>query len=340
MNEINGRSPTAPKNRWLDKVQSSWRLLGFSPIGLLMLVLIGISPLFIKNDYGLRLMVVCLMIGTQAMAFDLTIGFINVVNFGFAAFVGIGAYTSALLAVDLGISPWIGLILGTLVAGLVGFLLGVLTLRLRGIYAAIMAWFVGLALMSLVTVNVGITRGPLGLVVPLFYDRADQILYFYIIYPIMIGTLVVLRLLTRSHFGLAFRAIGGNLGAARASGINPVKYLVMNWTIACSLAGLTGVFYASYFGILTPAMMHTKQTVEILAIAYIGGRGTLWGGLLSAFLVIPIFEYLRGLLAYRWIIYGIFLIITMIFYPGGLVGVVFWIGNSIKRLLSRRNKGS
>jgi len=115
---------------------------------------------------------------------------------------------------------------------------------------------------------------------------------------------------------------------------------VMCWTIACSVAGLVGVFYAHYFGILTPAVMHTKSTVEILAIAYIGGRGTLWGGILAAFLVIPIFEYLRGLLAYRWIIYGLFLIVTMVFYPGGMVGVVFWIGNLIKRLFSRLSKKS
>jgi branched-chain amino acid transport system permease protein len=337
--EIKGSSPTTLTVRWLDRVQSVWRLLGISPIGLLMLVVIGVAPLFIKNDYILRLMVVSLMFGTQAMAFDLTIGFINVVNFGFAAFVGLGAYTSGLLAVKLGLSPWIGLILGPLVAGLLGFLLGILTLRLRGIYAAIMAWFVGLALMGLVTVNVDLTRGPLGLVVPLFFESSDQILYFYIIFPIMIGTLVILRLLTRSHIGLAFRALGGNLDAARTSGINPVKYMVMNFTISCSLAGLVGVFYAHYFGILTPAMMHTRSTVEILAIAYIGGRGTLWGGLLAAFLVIPVFEYLRGLLAYRWIIYGLFLIVTMVFYPGGLVGVVLWIGNLIKRLLSRPSKG-
>jgi len=337
--EIKGRSPTTLTVRWLDRVQSAWRLLGFSPLGLLLLVIIGLAPLFIKNDYILRLMVVCLMFGTQAMAFDLTIGFINVVNFGFAAFVGLGAYTSALLMINLGWSPWIGLIMGALVSGLLGFLLGILTLRLRGIYAAIMAWFVGLALMSLVTVNVDLTRGPLGLVVPLFFESSKQILYFYIIFPIMIGTLVILRLLTRSHYGLAFRALGGNLDAARASGITPVKYLVMNFTISCALAGLVGVFYAHYFGILTPAMMLTRSTVEILAIAYIGGRGTLWGGLLAAFLVIPVFEYLRGLLAYRWIIYGLFLIVTMVFYPGGLVGVVFWIGNLIKRLFSRPSKG-
>ena len=337
--EIKGRSPATLTVRWLDRVQSTWRLLGISPLGLLMLVVIGVAPLFIKNDYIVRLMVVCLMIGTQAMAFDLSIGFINVVNFGFAAFVGLGAYTSALLVVDLGWSPWIGLILGPLVAGLLGFLLGILTLRLRGIYAAIMAWFVGLSLMALVTVNVDITRGPLGLVVPLFFESSDQIQYFYVIFPIMIGTLVILRLLTRSHIGLAFRALGGNLDAARASGINPVKYLVTNFTISCSLAGLVGVFYAHYFGILTPAIMHTRATVEILAIAYIGGRGTLWGGLLAAFLVIPVFEYLRGLLAYRWILYGLFLIVTMLFYPGGLVGVVLWIGNLIKRLLSRLRKG-
>ena len=95
-------------------------------------------------------------LGAQAVAFDFTAGYINVVNFGFAAFVGVGAYTSAILAntqpfliVRPGISPWIGIWVGALVAGLLGLALGMLTLRLRGIYAAVMAWFVGIAMLGL-----------------------------------------------------------------------------------------------------------------------------------------------------------------------------------------------
>jgi branched-chain amino acid transport system permease protein len=88
-------------------------------------------------------------------------------------------------------------------------------------------------------------------------------------------------------------------------------------------------------GILTPNMMQTKQTVEVLALAYIGGRGTLWGGLLAAFLVVPVFEYLKPLMELRLIIYGLFLIICMIFYPKGLAGIFL----SVVRLIKGRKQG-
>ena len=219
----------------------------------------------------------------QAVAFDFTAGYINVVNFGFAAFVGLGGYTSGLLAVDLGIPPVIGMVVGGFVSGLVGMVTGALTLRLRGIYAAVMAWFVGLALMGTVRNLPELTRGSLGLAVPALLDSPQNLPYYYVILAMLVVTFGVLAWVIRSRFGLAFRAIGQNLAAARASGINPTRYLVINFVLSCAFAGSLGGFYAHYYGILTPDVMLTSHTVEILAIAYIGGRGSLWGAAVVAF---------------------------------------------------------
>ena len=125
----------------------------------------------------------------MAVAFDFTAGYINIVNFGFAAFVGVGAYTSGLLAANFGISPWIGGFVGAAVAGFVGLLTGMLTLRLRGIYAAVMTWFVGLALMGLARNMTEITRGSLGLNVPLLLDTSDNLPYYYVILGMLFVTL-------------------------------------------------------------------------------------------------------------------------------------------------------
>lgn len=329
------RSTAIPtKVRLPHKLQSALRSAGLSPAALILWLILVIAPLPVENEYVRRLMVVSLLFGAQAMAFDLTVGFINVVNFGWAAFVGLAAYTSSLMAINLGISVWWGFIFGPIAAGLLGFVTGVLTLRLRGIYAAVMAWFVGLALMGLDTVLVDLTRGQKGLITPLLMETNDQLPYYYVLLPMAFGIYVVLRLVTNSSIGLAFRALGQNLDAARASGIDPVRYRVLNFTLSCTLAGFLGVFYAGYVGILTPNVMLTKSTVEVLAIDYIGGRGFIWGGMLSAFLVIPIFEYLRPLMEVRYIIYGVFLILTMIFYPGGLVGVVQGVVRRIAKVLS------
>jgi branched-chain amino acid transport system permease protein len=132
----------------------------------------------------------------------------------------------------------------------------------------------------------------------------------------------VLRWITRSHIGLAFRALGQNIDAARASGINPTFYRVLNFTVQCAFAGWLGGFYAHYYGILTPQVMATSHTVEVLAIAYVGGRGSIWGGAFVAFPFIFFFEWLRSTLTdlpgLHLVLYGVLLILVMIFYPGGV----------------------
>jgi branched-chain amino acid transport system permease protein len=179
-------------------------------------------------------------LAAQSVAFDFTAGYINVVNFGFAAILGLGAYTSAILAntspvlaIQPGISPWIGMFAGALVAGLVGLGLGVLTLRLRGIFAAVMAWFVGLALLGLARNLVPLTRGPLGISPDQLLDTSSNRPYFYVILVMMLVVYITLHRVVRGRYGLAFKAIGQNLEAARASGINPTRYRVFNFTLSC-----------------------------------------------------------------------------------------------------------
>ena len=298
------------------------KALAKSRASLLALAFLVFAPLLIRNQYWLDLLVTSLYFGAQAMAFDFTAGYIGIVNFGFAGFLGLGAYVSALLSLKLGVSPWLAIWLGAAGAALLGWLTGLLTLRLRGIFAAVMAWFVSLALLSVAAALVSVTRGFLGLSVPLFLDTADRRPYFYILLVIASLGYFVLRVITKSRIGLAFRALGQNLEVARASGINPRRYRLLNFTVSCFFAGLLGGFYGHSVGILTPDVMHTSHTVEVLALAYIGGRGSIWGGVLAAFLMIPLFEYLKPLFEIRLVIYGLTLIAITILYPDGLARLV------------------
>jgi branched-chain amino acid transport system permease protein len=297
---------------------SPLRAWGISPATLAVLAALSLAPLLIPDQYILHLMVVSLLFGAQTIPFDFTTGYINIVNFGFSAFVGLGGYVSALAMTRLGMTPWLGMPLGALAAGLLGFLAGLLTLRLRGIYAAVMTWFLGLALMALATVLVDLTRGNWGLNVPLLFP-GNKMASYYLLLAMTVLIWVVLRRVITSNIGLAFRAIGQDMEAAMASGINPTKYRVFNFTLACVFAGLLGGFYAHFVGVLTPDVMATHHTVEVLALSYIGGRGTLWGGMLASFIFIPLFEYLKPLMELRLIIYGVLLILVMILFPDGLV---------------------
>jgi len=333
--------------------QNSWQRfvallahIGFTPLGLFLIVVIALLPLVhpFNQEHILRWMIMGAFLAAQSIAFDFTAGFINVVNFGFAALVGLGAYTTGMLTntrpsiiMQFGISPWIGIWVGAIIAGLVGLLLGMLTLRLRGIFAAVMAWFVGIALMGIVNNMTEWTRGPLGMApISLLERGTGNRPYFYIILGMMIIIYVILKLITNSNYGLAFRAIGQNIDAACASGINPTKYRVFNFTVSAFFAGWLGGFYAHYFGSLTPAtIMHTSKTVEILAIAYIGGRGSLWGGIAVAFPFVFLIEFLRStftdLPGLHMVIYGVLMIVVMIYYPSGLSGFYDWIKGKIKK---------
>jgi len=318
MNKLERILTIGAKNSVLAKLRS-W---GVPPANVAVLVVLILAPVVIRDQYILRLMVVSLLFGAQTIVFDFTTGFINIVNFGFAAFVGLGGYTSALLVTGLGLSPWLGMLGGVVTAGVLGFLTGVLTLRLRGIYAAVMTWFLGLALMALTAVEVDLTRGHWGLNVPLLASAGSKPTYYYVLLAMMVVIYFVLRVVIHSNIGLAFRAIGQDIEAAQSSGVNPTKYRVLNFTLACAFAGLIGGFYAHFVGVLTPDVMSTDKTVEVLALSYIGGRGTLWGGVLASFIFIPLFEYLKSLMELRLIIYGLLLIAVMLALPDGLVGLL------------------
>jgi branched-chain amino acid transport system permease protein len=329
-------------NRLKERIGHFSYMFGVSKLGVLLLILLVVIPFIppFNQEHLLRWLIGAALIAASAIAFDFTTGYIGVVNFAFAAFLGTGAYTSALITIHFGISPWLTIFAGAFVAGLLGLVTGVLTLRLRGIYVALMSWFLGLALIGLARNLVDLTRGPLGLNSPTFLETAANRPYFYIAVAMMLVTYFTLRYITKSHVGLAFKAIGQNIDAARASGLNPTFYRVLNFTISCAFAGWLGGFYAHYYGILTPALMLTAKTVEVLAIAYVGGRGSIWGGAFIAFPFIFLFESLRSRLAdlpgLHLIIYGLLLILVMIFYPGGFAQFYYSVGDKIKHFRDKR----
>lgn len=295
--------------------------LGLSWPILVCAALLALAPVFVEDEYILRLLVASLYFGSLAMCFDFTGGYINAVNFGFAGFVGLGSYAAALVAIHTGLGAWAGLLAAALVTGLVGFFTGLLTLPLRGIYVSLMSWFVGMTLMALATAMVEVTRGARGLIVPPLYESITTGGYLYILLGMWLVVYVLLRLIIRSRAGLAFRAIGQNFDAAQASGVNPTRYKLINFTISSAAAGFFGGYYAHYVGIVTPDIMGTGYTLEVMALSFIGGSGSLLGGVVAAFLLIPLFDSLKRLMEYRLIIYGSLLILVMIFYPAGLSGL-------------------
>jgi branched-chain amino acid transport system permease protein len=317
------------REKKINGIQRFLDLAGMTPLGALGIVVLAILPFIppFNREYLIRWLVVGLFVGAQALAFDFTGGCIRIYNFGFSAFVGLGAYTSAILAVKFGLSPWIGMFIGILPSALLGFLTGILTLRLRGIFAAVMTVFICLALMGTATQLVSITKGSLGLNCPALLKTASNLPYFYIILSMMTVIYLALNRVVRSHMGLAFKAIGQNMEAARTSGINPIRYRIINFTLSCACAGWLGGFYAHYYGILMPDVMAIPRTVEVFVVVAIGGQGSFWGGAVAAIPFIYAMELVRSSFSnspgLNLLLYGLFLILITIYYPGGIAGL-YW----------------
>jgi len=315
------------------------RQLGLSPLGILLLLICACLPIFTSSPAVLRLFITAFMTATLAMGFDFTNGYIGICNFGYAAFWGVGAYTSAILVKDCGMPTAVGLLGAFLLVGLLGLAIGALTIRLGGIFASCMCWFVSLALLALARNLVDLTGGASGYSATfMFRPKAGYLPYFYVILGIMAVVYMVLSYLTHSNMGLAFRSIALDNTAAGSCGINHVKYKLINFAISCAIAGLVGALYIHFVGIMTPKSMSNDKTTEIMAICFIGGRGTIWGSLLSALVLTPVLERAKDLLEWRQVLYGLLMILIMIFYPRGFAGILETLRDRLAGLRSSRRK--
>ncbi|MGH6943964.1 MAG: branched-chain amino acid ABC transporter permease, partial [Geminicoccaceae bacterium] len=245
-------------------------------VGLLILI-----PPLADHPYITTIFISALMFGIFGAIYDLMIGYAGLTNFGYAGFIAAGAYGSALASFHYGISPWIGLLIGGLCGGLMGFLTGLITLRLRGLYLGLTTWFVAEALRLTISNTPDYTRGVLGLAVAPFPDlfgidfaRGRLLAYYYLLLVLGALILVLMQLLVSSRFGLAFKAVREDQLATESLGLNTTKYKLINFTVACFFTGVIGSFYAHYLGILspTPEEFGVPRTVEVLTIAYVGGR--------------------------------------------------------------------
>ena len=300
---------------------------------LCILVLILIPAIF-RNPAFLQLMVLVLLYAYLTTSWNLVGGFAGVLPLGHTLFAGIGAYTSTLLFIELGLTPWIGMFVGAVLAMFAGMLIGLPTLKLRGAYFALssIAFLEG---MRVVTENTKVIfgvkiNGPQGLLLPLkgnslYYFQFDNKIWYY--YLILIMTAIVLYITYKvsvSRLGYYLMAGGEDKEAAEALGVNVFRCKMMAMMMSTFLTALGGTFYAQLVRYIYPkGIMNLEFAFEIAFIAIVGGRGTIAGPILGSFLLVPVAEltrlYLGGsYLGIHLVIYGIVLMIVMIFQPRGI----------------------
>lgn len=294
-------------------------------------------PLIDKNVYHIDLMTNVGIYVLLAMGLNVVVGFAGLLNLGYAAFFAIGAYTYALLNLHGGFSFWAGLPCAGLVSMFFGFVIGIPSIRVRGDYLAITTLGFG-EIVRIAFNNLDPwTGGPNGL---LGIDRpaiggwsfsVNPTPYFYLALFLVAVTAVLLFRMSDSKIGRALVAIREDELAASCMGIPALKIKLYAFGLSSFIAGMAGALYASKQTIITPDSFDFILSVLILAMVVLGGMGNIWGAALGALVLGVLPELLRGFASYRMLIFGIIVILMMIFRPQGILG-----GQLIRRELGTR----
>jgi branched-chain amino acid transport system permease protein len=250
------------------------------------------------------------------------------------AFMAIGGYTTGLLGRYLSTSPLVGIVLGTLMAGLMGLSIGALVLRFKASYLALFTIAFSEILRMILNGESDITRGDQGLsVAPLYGEEIiSRVPYYYTMLAVLVICLILMYWIANSRVGLFLRAIREDEEAAAARGVNVVRYKVLTFVITSMIAGLAGGFFAHYITLLTPNIMIIPQMGLVIAMAILGGVESLMAAAVGGIIIQVGLEALREFGAWRLVIFGGMLILTLRFARDGLVAP------SLQRLLGTAPK--
>jgi len=288
-------------------------------------------------EYLLHILVITGIYIILALSLNLVVGYTGLAALGHAAFSCVGAYASALLALNCGVSPWFGLLIGACVAAVLGALVGIPSLRLKGDYLAIATFGLGVIVYSVAKNWVSVTRGPMGLPgIPGFSVFGIQLsevwAYLILVAVFVFLTYFVMRRIVNSPFGRILRGIREDEIATLAIGKNVNKHKIMVFVIGAFFAGLAGSLYAHYITFIDPSSFTVIESITILLMVVFGGMGSLAGSFIGAAILVIFPELLRFLgmpssvaAPLRQMIYGLLLIVLMLKRPQGILGKYRWV---------------
>lgn len=285
--------------------------------GLLLAIL---APIWMET-YWQHVMIIAYFYALLASSWALLAGYAGQFSFGHMAFMAIGAYTTGLLGRYFGTSPFVGILMGTLAAGLTGWAIGALVLRFKASYLALFTIAFSEILRMIIKGESAITRGDQGLKVASLYgqDIISRVPYYYTMLAVLVICLLLMYWVANSRIGLFLRAIREDEEAAAARGVNVVRFKVLTFVFTSMIAGLAGGFFAHYITILTPNIMIIPQMGLVIAMAIVGGVEILLAAAFGGIIIQVSLEVLREFGAWRLVIFGAMLILTLRFARNGLI---------------------
>jgi branched-chain amino acid transport system permease protein len=288
----------------------------------LLFVILALFPPFFLSQYWLHVVIISLFYAMMAASWNLIAGYTGQISFAHAAFSGVGAYASGMLAVNLGVAPWLGVLIGTGVAAFLGIGLGYLCIRMGGIYLSLTTLGFSEILRIVITNEDKWTRGTMGLQVPGFFPVYSKTSTYYLFLGVTVLFLILIYRIIHSEMGIAFRAVLNDELAASSSGINTIRVRVLAFTLSSAMAGLAGGLYGHYLMLITPDIPSLGQMFLVLAMAVIGGMGSFAGPILGAFALEILSEYIRIYGEYHVLLFGLIALAMARFAPEGVMGLL------------------
>lgn len=309
------------------------RLGGAAVLGLVLLTF----PLLVRGPFPQHVMITILLYVALGEAWNLVGGYAGQLSFAHAVFFALGAYTSSLLLLHWGLTPWLGLGAGALVAGVVAVAVAYPCARLRGHYFAMATLAFG-EIMRISFLRWELVGGAQGLSLPIhrsslyYLTWASKLPYYYVFLGLALLAVGLVYCIDRARFGIYLKAIQQDEEAMQNLGLDTRRYKLAAMFLSAALTGVAGTFYAQYILYVDPdSFMPLLLSVMVVIVVLFGGRGTVGGPILGAFFLIPISEYTRtylgGLgLGVDFILFGLLIIAFAIYEPRGLVALVRQVG--------------
>jgi branched-chain amino acid transport system permease protein len=275
------------------------------------------------------------------LGLDVLMGYAGQVSLGHGAFMAIGGYSAAIMATKYGWPPVAGIAVGIFLSVICGLLLSLTTMRLRGVYLALGTLAFGLLVESLSTGMMDFTGGPSGLVgIPSFsigpMDFSSPISMYYLVVGLIVVLVLLLLGAVRSDFGRVLKAIRADQMAANALDIGVARYKVAVFAISAALASLSGSLYAFFFHFLSPDMVNTSRSFEMITMLVIGGEGTLVGPLVGCALLTLLPEIFQPFAVYKRLAEGALLVLAFQYLPAGIYGSL---AAGLSRFVDRPTQG-
>ncbi len=313
-----------------DKRNLAQRLLSnprFYIPGLMATTVMVVAFPFVFSLYQTNIMITALIYVVVGLGLNIVVGLAGLLDLGYVAFYAVGAYSYALLNVHYGITFWMALPIGAALAFLFGILLGFPVLRLRGDYLAIVTLGFG-EIIRLVLENWNeFSFGPSGIAnipkpsllgLDLNLQQSTTFIYFLMI-ALALMTIFVVRRLQDSRIGRAWIALREDEVACQAMGIDKTRTKLSAFALGATWAGMGGVVFAAKTTFINPTSFTIWESIIILCVVVLGGMGSILGVIVGAMILILLPEYLRAFSEYRMLIFGVILVMMMVFRPGGII---------------------